>query len=378
MNGLDRSSVVELQRWSPNEGVLSVCLGIDPADRGEGWRVELRNGLGGVRDNAASPALRASIEATAERILARFPREAPHPEGRTHIGFVEVSRKPGREVWHHFQTGRPAHAPTVIHGRHPLLWPLLALLEIGASRGVALVSGERVRLLEWTAGRTTEIDDWEITLFSGDWRERKARRPRDPSRAQGTTASGHDQFEQRLDANREQFLREVAQATMVEMRAREWRDLIVLGDEKHGGGFVDVLDVPQDHVHFEAHNAINEGRQQIERLLDELTSTIDSERELRLVRSAAASAGARQGSGSLGLEPTLDALARGRVEHLVVDLARDYASGSASEGTDEDKLSTTERMIELALTTDAQVTPVAGEAAELLSRHGGVAALLRY
>jgi hypothetical protein len=35
-------------------------------------------------------------------------------------------------------------------------------------------------------------------------------------------------------------------------------------------------------------------------------------------------------------------------------------------------------MIELALRTSADVTPVGGEGAETLDEHGGVAALLRY
>ena len=40
-------TIEELLDWRPEFGVLTVCVGIDPADRGQGWLIELRNQLGG-------------------------------------------------------------------------------------------------------------------------------------------------------------------------------------------------------------------------------------------------------------------------------------------------------------------------------------------
>src|ERR671933_581267 len=65
--------VRELSEWEPQGGVVSIYFEIDPGDRGEGWRIALREEL----DNMA--------EAVAERVLRRYPEGRPHPSGRTQI-----------------------------------------------------------------------------------------------------------------------------------------------------------------------------------------------------------------------------------------------------------------------------------------------------
>jgi stalled ribosome rescue protein Dom34 len=76
------------------------------------------------------------------------------------------------------------------------------------------------------------------------------------------------------------------------------------------------------------------------------------------------------GPGTLGLALTRAALEEGRVERLLI------ADGTHDDGRgDEARLG--ERMIERALATGAEVTPVGGPAAAALGAHGGLAALLR-
>ena len=76
--------------WAPEGGVVSVYVEIDPADRSEGWRIDLKNKLAGVDRGGG------------ERVFARFPPDSPLPRGRTQVGFVELGGA-RREIWRGFQ-----------------------------------------------------------------------------------------------------------------------------------------------------------------------------------------------------------------------------------------------------------------------------------
>jgi hypothetical protein len=104
---------------------------------------------------------------------------------------------------------------------------------------------------------------------------------------------------------------------------------------------------------------------------------------LELVRSVIDAAMTSKGRGVVGVNETSEALVEGRVEHLLMDsdgrFSLEQLSPPARESVDDPgQLDGAELMIELALRTSADLTPVGGEAAETLSEHGGAAALLRY
>src|SRR5215208_2031819 len=203
----DEKVLRRLLDWRPPLGVISVYVSIDPADRRDHWRVDLRNRLDAIVD--AEPdkhGRRPILETTAQRIISHFPKEVP-PSGRCQIGFCEVADKDGEDIWMATQMGR--EQSEIVDRDHPYLTPLLEMLDEGAPVGVLGVSAERVRLHEWGLGTLTEVQDWEAILFMPEWRERKAQSSPDPARVQGTSSSGRDQFDQRLDANRERFLEQV-------------------------------------------------------------------------------------------------------------------------------------------------------------------------
>jgi hypothetical protein len=69
-------SVEELLDWRPDLGVVTVCVAIDPADRGEGWLTELRSKLRAAvaaRDDGhdRGRALTATAERTSPASMAR-------------------------------------------------------------------------------------------------------------------------------------------------------------------------------------------------------------------------------------------------------------------------------------------------------------------
>ena len=213
-SGCRRAVAARVDRVGPEGGVVSVYLAIDQADRSEGWRIELKDRLAGV-DRAA-----------AERILARFRGDVPPPAGRTQVGFVEVGGE-RRELWNGFQLD--GVATEVVAAGRPYLAPLMRMLDDGSPLGVILVSLERVRVLDWALGQIEELDGWELEITSLDWHERKAPR-RDPARGTGASASGRDQHAQRLEHNRERFLKQAGGLVVSRYGERPWRRIVVIGE----------------------------------------------------------------------------------------------------------------------------------------------------
>jgi hypothetical protein len=370
----------QLVRWKPADGVLSVYVIVDPGDRRAAWRVELvdrlRDALGTQAEGRSGLALRA----TAERALGRFPEHRPPPEGRSHAGFLEVAERAGEELW--YPSRISPRATEVVYGHRAYLRPLIEIADAGARMGVAAVSGDQVRLWEWELGALTEVDDWTLTT-TGDWRERKAQRPADPARFHGAGASGHEQFDQRLEAHRERFLKDTGGRTASRAGERDWRELLVFGENEHVRHYTDALD-PHEPRHVHVKNVVSEPSSRIAERVVELLPGINRERELKLVETVKESAYSGRARGSLGPQETLEALNQGRVEHLLFDAERDYRGQGIEQGLAyeapplTDGLPVTELMIERALDTGARVTPLVGDAAAALEEHAGVAALLRY
>jgi peptide subunit release factor 1 (eRF1) len=367
MRAPDERTIRTLLDWRPERGVISAYVAIDPADRGEPWRVELRKQLDAVVEAEQDKhGRRPALQATVERIKAHFPEVEP-PSGRCHIGFCEVAEKDGRDIWMAVQMHRDE--TEVVDRDHPYLTPLLELLDEGAPVGVLAVSAERVRLYEWALGSLSDVQDWEAVLFMPDWRERKAQSSPDPARVQGPSSSGHDQFDQRLDANRERFLEQVGGLVGQEADARRWRRVLTFGDAHQVD---EVRQGVKDRVPVElADDADLISENDRGSLLERVEAAVrrdNRRREVELVGAAIDAANTPNGRGATGLAEIEQSLTQGRVRHLLFD----------AESSERDVLELEDDLVEAALRTSAEVTPVEGEAAEMLRDHGGVAALLRY
>lgn len=354
----------EVSEWRPDLGVLSVYLGFDPADRAGAWRTELRNGLDAILEANQEVAhdQRVALRATAKRVLERFEDGDLRPPPRGEVGFVEVSEKQGTEHW--WGTGTAPLADACVElGTEPVIAPVIALCCRGATRGVAVISSERVRLLRCAEGALEELEEWELSITSLDWRERKSQSTNNPARAQGVSASGRDQFGERLEHNRQRFLGECGGRAARVLDELGLDEVVVFGAAKDVesfdagfgsakakptlGGEMDLISVPTGKLSEVVAVAIDR---------------IDGDRDRSLVERALneAKGGSR---GAAGIQETKEALAQGRVDHLVFDAA-----------IDEDA----EQLIRAALAGSAQVTIVRDELAEPLGEAEGVAAILRY
>jgi hypothetical protein len=374
MPALRAETLRELVSWEPGGGVVSVYVAIDPGDRSEGWRIELRNRLRDLAAEGGDSRERRALAATTQRALEHLPDEAPLPSGRTQIGFLEVADRGGADRWLGLQL--PLERTIVAHAPRPVVAPLAALVGRAQARGIAAVSAERVRLFRWELGWLEELEDWEIEIFSRDWRERKSQRPGDPARAQGTSSSGRDQYGQRLEHNRERFLKEAGRlaARRIEPAAAE---ILAFGDREHVGDF--AAGAGDRVVPGDDRNLISLPLGEVEGIVHEVITSRERECERELARRIADEAG----GGSLaaaGLQETLQALAEGRVEHLIYDPAASFeAEGDGlPPELGLDLTHPAERMVELAVETSARVTVADEEIAPELAPMGGVVALLRY
>jgi Bacterial archaeo-eukaryotic release factor family 5 len=220
-------AVQELLSWRPRHGIVSLCVDADLIGRDGRWRVELRNGLDRALDSIAGGdrEQRLALEATVKRIEDDLFVDRSQTEGQ--------AREPGEERWY---VSQPAPRRTEAqYGGRPQVGPMLATLDDGAPAGIAAVSGERVRLLDWHLGWVEQLHDWELELFSLDWRERKAPSPRHPTGRRLVSAAGRDQYDRRLEANRERFAHQTGVLARVSAGKRAWRQILVFGDQRYAG-----------------------------------------------------------------------------------------------------------------------------------------------
>lgn len=353
-----------LSEWRPPLGVLSVYLGFDPADRGGAWRTELRNGIETILDaqKEAEHDRRVALRATAKRLTERFEDGDLRPPPRGEVGFVEVAEKGGTEHW--FGAGEAPADPCVEFGSEPVVAPLLELRGRGAARAIVLLSAERVRMLSCIEGAVEELEDWELSITSLDWRERKAQSASDPARAQGVSSSGHDQFGERLEHNRQRFLCECGGLVANRVSADGFGGAIAFGPTHDFVSFESGFNFPQvELIHGGEADLISAPRGKVGEVAAATLASLDEERDRTMVERAMAEVkGGSRGAG--GRQETEEALAEGRVDHLVLDAAIERAAA--------------ESLIRGALSSSAQVTVVRGEPAAPLAEAEGVAAILRY
>jgi hypothetical protein len=366
MEAPSRRELRELFEWSPANGVLSAYVLIDPGDRSDGWRIDLRERLDRQIELAGDgKEPRESLQATAARVLDRF-GQAELPSGRLQAGFCEVTAdRKFRDIW--FAAQLDDQGTEVAYGRRPHLAPMVELVEAGAPLGVLAASAERVRLHDWTLGFLEPIEEWKADLDTTAWRERKAQSTPDPSRARGPSSSGHDQFEQRLDENRGRFLEQVGRDARRLAGEHGWRSVIGFGERHLFDRIAEGATAELELRHVSDANVINEDDGAMGDRVAAAVRELNGERERELVQRARDAALSSAGRGALGRTDTLAALQAGRAQRLLFDSDRRRVPPELVE-----------EMLALALRTDAEVTAVEDEAAEALQPHDGVAALLRY
>jgi hypothetical protein len=214
----------------------------------------------------------------------------------------------------------------------------------------------------------SELDGWELEITSLDWRERKAP-ARSADAGTGSSASGHDQYQQRLDHNRERFLKEAGQLIHQRYGDRDWRNVIVIGEGDRPQLLAKGLGPLADRVHEINQDLIRTPMGELGARIAEQVEGLNREREEKLIAKLREAIGAEAGA-ALGSEEVLECTQAGRAHQVLFDGEREWE--------ERDGRALDELLIESALATSALITPVEGLAAQALAEYEGAAAILRY
>src|SRR5262249_9161386 len=168
--------------------------------------------------------------------------------------------------------------------------------------------------------------------------------------------------------NRARFLEETGRLAAGEARERGWRRLISFGDPDHvkelneGAGKGTTVELAEEA------NVISEERGKLLDRVDAAVASASRRPELELIDTAVEGAQTPGGHGALGLTDVQRCLNQARVERLIFD----------ADTQDQELADVEDEVVERALRTSAEITPVEDSAAERIRENGGVAALLRY
>lgn len=389
MQDRTNATLRDLLAMDDEVGVITVSIGFAPSSYADGptgpdeVRAQLRK-LGADREER---------EAIAKRVddLSDEIDQLLDPRGEGRGRYLAATVTGDTVIQHRLQVDLPAMAA---FDDGPVLRHLLEALDEHEPAAALLLHANEATLLEVGYAGNEELETFatrvgEIVL--GD--ENTGPGASGPASGPGSSVAPggvthRDQQQDRVRENQDRFLRSITDDVRSTVEQRGIKRLVLVGpahernlvrDAFGTGNGVRVLDV--DRV------ASGDLRDTIEAVQATLSEEHASyERELVSTARDRAHAG---GQGALGAAEVTDALIEGRVEHLLLSpelelrgwstddvLVLDAEDPRAEGATEEPRF--VHRMIERAMATDATVTPVDGEAAEVLDELGGVAALLRW
>ncbi|MEX2504419.1 MAG: VLRF1 family aeRF1-type release factor [Egicoccus sp.] len=389
------SLINELIDFTDEQGVLSFYVGHTPAQAADPQPtqpIEIRNQIKALKARLADGDrdLVVAVESRLDAVngeLERFLDPKAHGQGRAL--FVGVAS--GRTASVALQI--PFKERVVLH-EQAYLRPLVAAVDEGRPAGILVVSRSGSRLLSWKVGEAEELRSDEFELGDAQTADRKSGPSPAAPQIQGHGVDHKEMYEHRVDENRNRWLRSLADDVMATAKEQGWDRLVLSGGSQlreYVAGIVgesDGLRVLHADADWEHHSPA-----QISAGAWPLLRSVHEEREHELVDLALDRA-LSGNAGAVGLDKVCDALNEGRVAHLLFDDRLQITGHRSSEGTlhpemggqlaQSDGVEFTEeplfveRMIEKAIATGAQVTPVAQAPSAPLGQHDGVAALLRW
>ncbi len=365
--------------------VLSVFCRTDPRDPANssetpGWAIALKNGLNHVagfhEGDPGKEKLVKKLGAEAER---RVTGASASDRGRSVALFLGGNGEV--DTFTTFQI--PVRQDYVTVDSGPVVWPMLDVIDRGQRTGLVLLSGDRIRLLEWWDGRTKDLEESTFDLELGDWHQYRG-----PARPQGTVAGGGvsnvSAYDDRVEVWRDRFVKAAAKAIAESANELGFDRLVAAAEGELGAGFNEALPAEMRsrlattvHLNLIDMSAAEAGAALDPHLRQAWRDGVAGDGARALEKSKAGDRGAA------GPDEVLAALDEGRVEHLILDPYLEVEAENLDEASrqaisDAGEASVQEALVELALRTNARVSSASVEEAPALAEAGGVLALLRY
>jgi hypothetical protein len=350
-------------------GVLSVYVDSGPERKLHGrpdWEISLHAGIAAAvasyaRRHPDAPARARAHLATLEPVIAELTDTGGSGRGRALFSAVEG------ETIGPFWTQRSL-PDRVTLDELPHVTPLLGALGDLRPCGVAVVSPDRLRIVEIRGDEAEDVARFAYDDGASEWRE--FRGPAGGSRGTYESASQEDLFRNRRERHHDRWLAGMAVRLAELSASRGWDHTLVLADPATAKALVEHA--PSVHAVVVGHGT-HQGTAAA--ITDQVRADLAGLRQRAaadLVRQAtdAALSGSR---GAVGWDDVGTVLDEGRVQTLLIDPAHSGtagAPGAAPRDVDE--------LVLRAVATGAEVVPVDGGAARMLGPHGGVTAILRW
>ncbi len=398
---LNRTTLETVSRLEDPLGVLSVYVDLSPETRSQHTGSlhvpvrqrldELEAGLKAGDDGERLRAFRARREELAGTVARLGDLTQP---GRGRALFVPLGAGDPVEV-----ESQVAFRTAVELEDTAFIRPLVEAYSTDPPAGVAILAKGGIRVFDHRAGETVEVLEDDFDTQVDDVGSTKGGGFASRTTGAGTSGTGvmvpdKDEFARYEDDEIARLLRRSAEQVTVLTDRHAWEWLVVAGDERLRDTFLGALGGRKapEIVRVDRHLTWQGPAQLWELVQPELTAARD-ERLVALAQRARDGAFTPGGHGAVGLPAVLEALNEARVADLLFDRALEPVGAVAPDGRlgtvdappmgidaselrDEPRL--LERMIEQAIATSAEVTPVSGPAAEALAEHDGVAAVLRW
>jgi peptide subunit release factor 1 (eRF1) len=388
LDTLDR--IVPLE--APNDGVLSVYLGVEPGEtQREGFAAALLDLWKPLRAELKGTDLVERLDEEIERVNT-YVRSWDEPPGRS----VAIFSSAPQDVFVPVALDVPVLTGARFEAR-PYLLPLIASLDEHEHFCVALVDRERARILTAWMGRVEERIEFQDPLpgrvtRGGGWTTGGGQRGR-PEMGSGRVHSSQGGYARHLDYHVHLHMQRVVDE-LWRLSRRQAFDRLIIGGPPEAMAMLRRT-LPRSLSARVAGEFVGElfasDAEVIGRVRD-IEEKAERAHELALVQDVLERA-LKQGLAVTGWDETLVALCDGRAHQLVLIEGVVAAGYACPEG----HLAVTERIEQCpfcaepvweindlaawatrrALATDARVEFVRGEAAELLHPHGA-AAILRY
>lgn len=388
---LDRSRLTEIAGLSDPLGVLSIYVTADPDENAErpAWQVRTRNSLDALLDRARDSddreldqALRGRIDTlTADLDWAL----SPSTSGLGRALFVPLSNG----AVHQVSVQEPLGDLVRCNDR-AYLRPLLSAWAAGSPTGIAVATGEGIRIIHYQLGLAEDIAHLQYVDQSSQWTELKGPANSQPGFAR-RTAPQHDLFEARREQDLKRYLSSGHETLRRHAAEDGWEFLVIAGDPRLREAMVEHLGlefaptiVPVDHVMGMTHPAPAEIAELVKPVLQQARTDRDRALIHRLDETK---------KSARGIDQTLAAVQEGRAEIILMaddtewsgqrDRQGQYVAGDVvPPGSDGNGLipepELGERVIELALDNRTDVAVLPGDIAEEMAGANGLAAILRW
>jgi hypothetical protein len=370
-------------------GVLTITASFDPTGLAAGGPTapaEVRAALRGLvadgdGDGDRARALRARLGHLDERL-----DDFLDPRGSGRGRLLVVGLGEGEVSEHRFQVP----LPTEVHlAAGPVLRRVLEVVDEHQPAGVVLLHASEALVLEVELGSHVPVASYGVEL--GDEVFADEFYGPSPSNSFHRGISNREARQDRVQANLDRFLDEVADGVQVAAEDHGWARVVLVGPARERGVVGDALAGASGLgvLHVDS-VAAGPPRDVLDRVREVLEDD-HRDHEVELVTTAIDRALSEGGAGAVGVVDVARALTQGRVHHLLLSPSFEAEGLRGRDGVlvaadDHDRTDDglapeprfVHRMIVRALDTDAHVTPVDGDAAARLDEQGRVAALLRW